>query len=116
MERIDLDLNKFASEEAVHDFLAERMHFPDYYGKNLDALNDMLTEGLSQNYCLCVVPCRDENAPLAAFGKKLMRLLEDDAETIDEQDGVIYAVFTDKSPEADPWNWFRGDPGDPYSL
>ena len=30
--------------ENGHDYLAEALNFPDYYGKNLDALYDCLTE------------------------------------------------------------------------
>ena len=31
-------------KEKGHDYIAEALNFPDYYGKNLDALYDCLTE------------------------------------------------------------------------
>lgn len=33
---------RYASARAAHDFLAETLGFPDYYGHNLSALNDCL--------------------------------------------------------------------------
>jgi len=32
------------SEEITHEVLAEKFGFPPYYGKNLDALHDCLTD------------------------------------------------------------------------
>ena len=32
----------FATREELHTYIAARLHFPDYYGANLDALNDCL--------------------------------------------------------------------------
>jgi RNAse (barnase) inhibitor barstar len=110
MELINLDFNQMKTEEEVYSLLAEQMHFPESFARNLDALDDVLATGLTDNYCLRAIPCR-EGAPLADFAKRLMKVLEDDAETYYEQDGAIYAVFTDKSPKADPWNWFREDIG-----
>lgn len=31
-------------KELIHDYIAENLGFPDYYGKNLDALYDCLTD------------------------------------------------------------------------
>ena len=38
MKLLLLDMNEMESEEAVHNYLMEKLAFPDYYGKNLDAL------------------------------------------------------------------------------
>ncbi len=44
MERIIIDGDTITSEQKVHEFLKEALEFPDYYGNNLDALWDMLTD------------------------------------------------------------------------
>lgn len=44
METIVLDGGKMISRRAAHDHLAEQLALPDYYGRNLDALYDLLTE------------------------------------------------------------------------
>ena len=40
-----LDGRLMVSREAAHDLLAEKLEFPSYYGRNLDALYDLLGEG-----------------------------------------------------------------------
>ena len=39
-----IDLENVHTKDDLHDLLAETLHFPDYYGRNLDALFDFLTE------------------------------------------------------------------------
>lgn len=38
------DCSRWETERVMHEELAGRLAFPDYYGKNLDALNDCLGE------------------------------------------------------------------------
>lgn len=45
MKTVLLDGEKIRSKADVHAAFAEALSFPDYYGNNLDALHDMLTEG-----------------------------------------------------------------------
>ncbi len=97
MKLLELDLNSFETEAEVHSLLARELQFPEYYGANLDALYDMLTSELDGNICIAFVGA-DEESPLAAFSRKLRRVLEDAAETVEEGDGKLYAVFNDKGP------------------
>jgi len=41
---IELDARCMGTKEEAHAYLKEQMNFPDYYGANLDALHDCLTE------------------------------------------------------------------------
>lgn len=69
---------QLTSKEQLHQLLAERLRFPAYYGCNLDALWDCLSERstaleliLSEQEALC--------ANLPDYGLKFLRVLEDAA-------------------------------------
>ena len=44
MKQITLDGNLLGDVAHIHDYLKEMLEFPEYYGKNLDALYDCLTD------------------------------------------------------------------------
>ena len=41
---IELDGRKMTDRMALHDYLCEALELPAYYGRNLDALHDCLTD------------------------------------------------------------------------
>ncbi len=44
MKKITLDFENISGKEEMHKYLAENFEFPDYYGGNLDALFECLTD------------------------------------------------------------------------
>ena len=59
----------FESRAAVHAYLASALDFPAYYGNNLDALLDCLTD-ISAPTRIALIRMRDEG-PLAQWFDKL---------------------------------------------
>ena len=44
MKRVELLASQMTDKEALHDVLARELELPEWYGRNLDALYDCLTE------------------------------------------------------------------------
>ena len=44
------DASRWSTEQDLHRDIAEALSFPDYYGRNLDALNDCMRDVVSQDY------------------------------------------------------------------
>ena len=42
--KVLINCEKLLNREKAHEYLAQMLDFPEYYGKNLDALFDCLTE------------------------------------------------------------------------
>ena len=60
MKQIVLDGNILADATQVHDYLKEMLEFPEYYGKNLDALHDCLTD--LENVEIAITPPEEDGA------------------------------------------------------
>lgn len=44
MQEVDIKVSEFETMEEIHEYLAQELDFPSYYGKNLSALYDVLTD------------------------------------------------------------------------
>ena len=60
MKQVILDGNILADATQVHDYLKEMLEFPEYYGKNLDALHDCLTD--LENVEIAITPPEEDGA------------------------------------------------------
>ena len=70
-----LDGKKMVSREEAHAYLKETFGFPEYYGKNLDALHDCLTE--MTDWEVEFINTDDMLEALGRYGELLLQVLND---------------------------------------
>lgn len=70
MKQITLDGNILADAAQVHDYLKGCLGFPEYYGKNLDALHDCLGD-LDDMEIIITAPEED-----SAVFQRILRVLK----------------------------------------
>ena len=74
-----LDVSACETAEDLHRALAEGLHFPAWYGGNLDALHDCLTD-LSDPVHLTVLHAQALEDALGAYCRSFQRVLSDSAQ------------------------------------
>lgn len=79
MKTITLDLAHMQSVPALHNYLRSVLALPVYYGANLDALYDCLTE-LDVVTELVVPAAIADEAHFGWYGEQLLQVLQDAAE------------------------------------
>ena len=79
MKKITFDLAHMQSVPALHKYLRSALALPVYYGANLDALYDCLTE-LDAATELVVPKAIVDEAHLGWYGEQLLQVLQDAAE------------------------------------
>lgn len=88
MRKVELDFKELDSKEAIQKYLAEKMKFPHYYGRNLDALYDCLTDIREPTAIACNMPQKAEDSWLEGYLNKICRTFQDA-----EADNGNLAVF-----------------------
>ena len=73
---IILNGEKMEDREALHAHLKERFDFPDYYGANLDALNDCLGEK-SERELVVISHAGDFLEDCGLYGARLLKVFSD---------------------------------------
>ena len=73
---IRLDCKNLAQRGQAHQYLARMLELPDYYGKNLDALFDCLTE---LGGCTIILDGGADLSRSGGYGAKVLKVLEEAA-------------------------------------
>ena len=76
MRKIILDIEKMRSLPMLHKYLHTALALPEYYGANLDALYDCLTEIAEPTELMVPKKVADE-AYLGWYGQQFLQVLED---------------------------------------
>ncbi|MBQ3028406.1 MAG: barstar family protein [Lachnospiraceae bacterium] len=90
--RVTLSGNRMPTKEAMHTYLARKLKFPSYYGKNLDALHDCLCE-ISHPLHITVTFTNRLTEALGDYGETFLEVLKDSTE---ENKNITLSVYTDK--------------------
>ncbi len=82
MKKIRLNGKKMTDRKTAHEYIAQKLDFPPYYGKNLDALHDCLCE-IGEETSISIINTDDMIDNLGAFYKGFIRVFADAAEEND---------------------------------
>jgi len=80
MINLTVDFNGATDKASVHEAIKAGLELPDYYGKNLDALHDCLSELTD---CVITLKNIDVLYTLDIIGVKILKVFEEAADTND---------------------------------
>jgi ribonuclease inhibitor len=76
MKRIILNGKRMITREVAHAYLKRKFCFPDYYGRNLDALWDLLST-TGNDTEIVIVNASEIIEHLGQYGQSLLRVFDD---------------------------------------
>lgn len=76
MKRIILNGRRMITREVTHAYLKRKFCFPDYYGRNLDALWDLLST-TAKDTEIVIVNASEITEHLGRYGQSLLRVFDD---------------------------------------
>lgn len=79
MKTVILNGLRMTDREAAHSYLAEKMDFPAYYGRNLDALADCLSE-FCGGWEILLLHAEALPAQLGSYGEVMLEVFREFSE------------------------------------
>lgn len=76
MNRIILNGKRMITREVTHAYLKRKFSFPDYYGRNLDALWDLLSTTAEETE-IVIVNAHRVPEKLGKYGYSLLKVFDD---------------------------------------
>ncbi len=95
MKDIILNFKDINTRAEAHKYIARKMDLPEYYGNNLDALFDCLSE-------ISNVSVDIRNLELGDYGEKLIKAFADRAN--DSEDFIVTVSYTPEKVSTDTEN------------
>ena len=81
-----LDFTDLGNKEEIHEYLYDNLGLPDYYGNNLDALYDCLTDF---SECSITLTGLDALYEIGDYGMKLIKVFQNAAKDNDSINLII---------------------------
>ncbi len=94
MKKVILNFSAVGSREDVHALLRRELDLPEYYGNNLDALHDCLTD-ICEDTAIGLYRTED-GSPVSAYLRKVQQVFAD-AEKEDPHLAVFFLTTFGKS-------------------
>ncbi len=69
-----LDFSNITTKDDIHEYISKILSFPDYYGRNLDALYDCLTD---MPECSIILTGIDALYDMGDYGMKIIKVFKD---------------------------------------
>lgn len=79
MNYVMIDGGFLRSKDHLHDVLSRELRFPEWYGRNLDALHDCLTD-IMEDTQISVIRLDSADAELQQYLSRVLCVLRDSAE------------------------------------
>ncbi|MEC1403663.1 barstar family protein [Bacillus subtilis] len=89
MRKIMIDGKDFENIEVLHDVLKDKLDFPNYYGRNLDALWDCLTGWVDLPLTLVLIHFEFSNTFLGSYADDVLEVLQEAQEELKDEFKII---------------------------
>lgn len=97
MKTYNLNFSKVVTQDDFHAVIKSSLDCPDYYGRNLDALWDVLTGYIETPSRLMIVGAVHLEEKLGGFGKAALNMFHEAAKEVPE-----LGVVVSSPPQGEP--------------